>query len=62
MAKASKPATGQSIGRNIKVSKAAVDEAFKALSNWGKWGKHDQIFPAAGAEKGAGSKVATEGI
>ena len=43
MAKASKPATGQSIGRNIKVSKAAVDEAFKALSNWGKWGKHDQI-------------------
>jgi hypothetical protein len=25
----------QSSGRDIKVSKQAVDEAFKALSNWG---------------------------
>src|SRR5918999_175523 len=29
--------------RDIKVSKQAVDEAFKALSNWGRWGKDDQI-------------------
>ena len=34
---------GQSSSRNIKVSRAAVDEAFKALSNWGRWGKDDQI-------------------
>src|SRR5262245_16825285 len=33
----------QSAVRNIKVSKQAVDEAFKALSNWGRWGKDDQI-------------------
>ena len=33
----------QSSSRNIKVSKQAVDEAFKALSNWGRWGKDDQI-------------------
>jgi kynurenine formamidase len=29
--------------RNIAVSRQAVDEAFKALSNWGRWGKDDQI-------------------
>src|SRR5262247_4040298 len=28
---------------SIKVSKQAVDEAFKELSNWGRWGKGDQI-------------------
>jgi kynurenine formamidase len=28
---------------SIKVSKAAVDQAFKDLSNWGRWGKDDQI-------------------
>ncbi len=28
---------------DIKVSKHAVDEAFKTLSNWGKWGKDDQV-------------------
>lgn len=33
----------KSSSRNIKVSKQAVDEAFKALSNWGRWGKDDQI-------------------
>ena len=37
------PAAKTSSGRNIKVSKQAVDEAFKALSNWGRWGKDDQI-------------------
>src|SRR5262247_1931397 len=31
------------VKRNITVSKAAVDEAFKALSNWDRWGKDDQI-------------------
>src|SRR4030095_5636494 len=31
------------VKRNIAVSKKAVDEAFKALSNWGRWGKDDQI-------------------
>ena len=35
--------SGQSSSRDIKVSRAAVDEAFKALSNWGRWGKDDQI-------------------
>jgi kynurenine formamidase len=34
---------GQSSSRDIKVSRQAVDEAFKALSNWGRWGKDDQI-------------------
>jgi kynurenine formamidase len=34
---------GQSSSRNIKVSRQAVDEAFKALSNWGRWGRDDQI-------------------
>ena len=34
---------GQSSSRNIKVSRQAVDEAFKALSNWGRWGKDDQV-------------------
>jgi kynurenine formamidase len=29
--------------RNIAVSRQAVDEAFKAISNWGRWGKDDQI-------------------
>ncbi len=29
--------------RPIKVSKAAVDQAFTELSNWGRWGKDDQI-------------------
>src|SRR5258705_10928587 len=29
--------------RNISVSKKAVDDAFEALSNWGRWGKDDQI-------------------
>ena len=33
----------KSAGRTIAVSKKAVDEAFKALSNWGRWGKDDQI-------------------
>jgi kynurenine formamidase len=33
----------KSSSRNIKVSKQAVDEAFKALSNWGRWGKDDQL-------------------
>ena len=33
----------KSSSRDIKVSKQAVDEAFKALSNWGRWGKDDQI-------------------
>ena len=37
------PAAKKSSSRNIKVSKQAVDEAFKALSNWGRWGKDDQI-------------------
>src|SRR6202008_4948473 len=37
------PAAKKPSGRNIKVSKQAVDEAFKALSNWGRWGKDDQI-------------------
>ena len=37
------PAASTSSSRNIKVSKQAVDEAFKALSNWGRWGKDDQI-------------------
>ncbi len=32
-----------SSSRNITVSKAAVDHAFKELSNWGRWGKDDQI-------------------
>ena len=36
-------AGGKSSSRDIKVSKAAVDEAFKALSNWGRWGKDDEI-------------------
>jgi hypothetical protein len=26
------------VKRNITVSKAAVDAAFNALSNWGRWG------------------------
>jgi hypothetical protein len=25
------------------VNKAAIDEAFKRLSNWGRWGKQDEI-------------------
>ena len=28
---------------NIKVGKQAIAEAFKKLSNWGRWGKDDQI-------------------
>ena len=36
-------ASGKSKSRDIKVSKGAVDEAFKALSNWGRWGKDDEI-------------------
>jgi hypothetical protein len=32
-----------SSSRNITVSRQAVDEAFKTLSNWGRWGKDDQI-------------------
>src|SRR3974377_1042634 len=28
---------------NIKVGKAAIAEASKKLSNWGRWGKDDQI-------------------
>src|SRR5262245_66025296 len=31
------------VKRNITVSKGAVDEAFSALSNWGRWDKDDQI-------------------
>ena len=27
---------------NIKVGKAAIEEASKKLSNWGRWGKDDQ--------------------
>src|SRR5437773_1502322 len=37
------PAAKKPGSRNIKVSKQAVDEAFKALSNWGRWGKDDEI-------------------
>ena len=37
------PEPGKSSSRNIKVSKQAVDEAFKALSNWGRWGKDDEV-------------------
>jgi kynurenine formamidase len=37
------PAAKTSGNRNIKVSKQAVDEAFQALSNWGRWGKDDAI-------------------
>ena len=37
------PAAKKPSSRNIKVSKQAVDEAFKALSNWGRWGKDDQV-------------------
>ena len=37
------PAAKKPSSRNIKVSKQAVDEAFKALSNWGRWGKDDEI-------------------
>ena len=36
-------ASGKSSSRNITVSKHAVEEAFNALSNWGRWGKDDQI-------------------
>ena len=36
-------AKAASSARKIKVSKAAVDQAFKDLSNWGRWGKDDQI-------------------
>ena len=35
--------TKRAAGRNVAVSKEAVDEAFKTLSNWGRWGKDDQI-------------------
>ena len=28
---------------NIKVGKQAIAEASKKLSNWGRWGKDDQI-------------------
>src|SRR5262245_27940139 len=35
--------TKTATGRKLTVSKEAVDEAFKALSNWGRWGKDDQI-------------------
>ena len=28
---------------NIKVGKEAIAEASKKLSNWGRWGKDDQI-------------------
>ena len=28
---------------NIKVGKEAIEEASKKLSNWGRWGKDDQI-------------------
>jgi kynurenine formamidase len=31
------------VKRDIAVSKQAVDAAFTALSNWGRWGKDDQI-------------------
>ena len=27
----------------MKVDRAAIDEAAKKLSNWGRWGKDDQI-------------------
>jgi kynurenine formamidase len=37
------PAAEKPSSRNIKVSKEAVDEAFKTLSNWGRWGKDDKI-------------------
>ena len=37
------PAAEKPSSRNIKVSKQAVDEAFKTLSNWGRWGKDDKI-------------------
>src|SRR5262245_66242529 len=35
--------TKTATNRKLTVSKEAVDEAFKALSNWGRWGKDDQI-------------------
>src|SRR6202007_3253784 len=28
---------------DIKVGKAAIEEASKKLSNWGRWGKDDQV-------------------
>jgi kynurenine formamidase len=37
------PARKSALGRDIKVSKTAVDQAFKELSNWGRWGKDDRI-------------------
>src|SRR5262245_44142301 len=37
------PASAGSQTRNMQVSKQAVDDAFKALCNWGRWGKDDQI-------------------
>jgi kynurenine formamidase len=36
-------AGSKSMKRDIKVSKQAVDEAFKELSNWDRWGKDDEI-------------------
>src|SRR5262249_61872100 len=41
--KAMAKTTNEAKGRTITVSKAAVEEAFNALSNWGRWGKDDQI-------------------
>jgi hypothetical protein len=35
-------AKATSTKRTIKVSKAAVDQAFKDPSNWGRWGEDDQ--------------------
>src|SRR5262245_66559202 len=37
------PAAEKPKSHNLKVSKQAVDEAFKALSNWDRWGKDDRI-------------------
>ena len=34
-------AASKAASLKIDVSKKAVDEAFKALSNWGRWGKED---------------------
>ena len=36
-------AASKAASLDIKVCKQAVDEAFKALSNWGRWGRDDQV-------------------
>src|ERR1700730_16937911 len=43
MGASAKAGTGTVRSGEIQVSKQAVDQAFKALSNWGRWGAADQI-------------------